>query len=1753
MSCRHRSGDPLTKVCSKCGQEKHLMEFYLDYGRGRRQAQCKACARAYSRRYHRANAARRRARHRHWYAANAERCREQHRQWYAANAERCRRRSRQRYAAHRERELASRREWARWHRERVREQQRRYRRRYPRRLVVRQVSRGLWKLGLLDVGERCEDCGSREIELHHPDYADPFRVVALCHACHMARHFAEWRRTGGGPVKYPDEYWEVGGQEEECRTPNAQEAAGPRDGVCYGLRWLDTALTSRGASETGKARSESSPSGESPVAARSPVYGLKAGVQTARGAGRSFDIRHSAFGVRYSHSAWRAGASDRSAGSQSGVEPPQSIEDAACPVPLCSPVVPRPSSLSAAGEAAAGAGRWQSCLLASLALSSGLGRRQPMRRIVLLAWLAAATAALAAGRLELSLSGQWEHRKVADLAQPPTGGAWKPCTVPGYLRGTSYERAWFRRSFTVPAAMRGQRLELRFGGVKYHSRVVVNGKRVGGCFGGYQPFEVDVTDAVRVGGPNELLVGVHDWTGLFTPGRIDLGPTEEWTRMRRRPDDKILAPIGGLYSLYGIWDDVTLVAHPAVYVQDLFIKPSVRRKELTVEYRLANESPADAQVDIAAAVEEGRRSFSDLRKSENRPPPRDADARVVLRLPVVRVRVPAGGTATVSAKAGWPKPRLWSHVDPHLYHLRTELSSGDALTTRFGFREFWVEGHRFVLNGVPVNLLATSWWPPHAPMTREQVEERWRAIKAAGCVAFRTHTQPWRPVHYDVADELGLLMIIEGAIWNDDSVYRVKDPVFWDNYAKHLEAMVARDKNRASVVMWSLENEMTGSRMNDRTPYAKGQLVRMGRLVKQWDPTRPIFYESDGDPDGVADAIGIHYPHEYPGYTCWPNEAYWLDKPSRGHGGGGFFLNGAPHFLWQKDKPLYVGEFLWLPSSDPSWHTVFFGDTAYTDYRRYRRLGKAACWRMQILGYRSFEVGGISPWTVIEGGPLDETNPCYRAHQYAYQPIAAYCHDYDRRFYAGEEVKRRLEVFNDTLEAATLDVGWTLSRDGRELDKGAERLHLTPTEHKILEAFPRMPAVRERTPVAWRVTVERDGKTVFDETHRYAVFPRLRLPAVSARLGLYDPRGATRALLAARGVRAEAVASLDRVPAGLDVLAVGADAFDAGEQQAPVIGRVAPERAALAAFVARGGRVLVLEQRAYPEGLFQTALTRQASTMTFPLQAGHPALKGVEPGDLKFWRGDHMVSEHEPARPASGASIPIVVSGSASGIDNAPLLERPVGKGCIVHCQLKLLEKFAAEPTAARILVNLLDYLARYTPTARKTALVGGDPVYRAYLRSLGLRFDDPKASLAGYSLVICRGRVEQEARLRQFVERGGNLLVHRVPAKGLEGLRKALGIDATLHPCSGPVTRAEGGDPLLEAVAREDLYWLGKHTGIGWSTTPRATGMADSVFAKTLDGKQATAHEIENWAREGHIVHLRDQAPQGVVFATVGSASAELDFPATSTYIVGIRAMGTPCQGIYPQARITIDGKLLGTVSVADEQWRTYTAFGEVEKGTRKVAVAFINDGSDPPREDRNLHVDKVLVARDDSPVGVKFLTTPPAVAYQRVGKGLVVIDQLRWDTEERNARKAARYACGLLTALGGDFAARDGVAVECETMEPQPGMLHFHVRGTHAALACNGWIATSIEVAAAGRYTAELVASGSAVEGVYPHVNLLIDGKRAGDVQLTSGAWRPYPVAVELPEGKHQLKLEFDNDQSIPGVADRNVMIDKVVFYRE
>ena len=290
-----------------------------------------------------------------------------------------------------------------------------------------------------------------------------------------------------------------------------------------------------------------------------------------------------------------------------------------------------------------------------------------------------------------------------------------------------------------------------------------------------------------------------------------------------------------------------------------------------------------------------------------------------------------------------------------------------------------------------------------------------------------------------------------------------------------------------------------------------------------------------------------------------------------------------------------------------------------------------------------------------------------------------------------------------------------------------------------------------------------------------------------------------------------------------------------------MIGEATSQRQSLVEFAVRGGRVLVLRQNAYPEGLFDMSLTGRRSTMTFAQAAHHPALNGLGADDLRFWRHDHLVAASAPARPVAGA-LPIIVAGSAAGIDATPLVAQPVGRGCLVFCQMLLTEKFECEPAAARLLANVITWLSSYESSSGAAAVVG-PPEFTTLLRSLGLRCDDwstalPEGDWSAHRLLIWCQEPPDLVRLRRYVEQGGTAWLHGLPWQRIGPVAAALGMPLEAQPFTGPVTRVEADDPLLDYITREDLYWLGPHEGIGWDETPRADRMTNAVLSKSLVGQ---------------------------------------------------------------------------------------------------------------------------------------------------------------------------------------------------------------------------------------------------------------------------------------------------------------------------
>jgi|tagenome__1003787_1003787.scaffolds.fasta_scaffold20990067_5 beta-glucuronidase len=315
---------------------------------------------------------------------------------------------------------------------------------------------------------------------------------------------------------------------------------------------------------------------------------------------------------------------------------------------------------------------------------------------------------------------------------------------------------WYQRKFTARSKP-GQRAFLRFGAVDYHAYVYVNGKFTGEHEGGFTPFAFEVTKLLR-DGENRITVGADSERSA-----TDVPPVvTDWE------------------NYGGITRPVSLIVTPATYIDDTWV-------------RLSHDGRITATVRLDGPDAAGRE---------------------------VRVRIPTLGfalTGRTGADGGWtaaaPAPRAlhrWSPDNPTLYDVRVEAGE-DVLKDRIGFRTIEVRGDDILLNGRPIFLRGVN---IHA---EEFGVDPTRAITLAAARALLSeakqglHANFVRLAHYPhpetmlrAADELGLL------VWSEV-------PVYWQvDFAnsKTLETArqmqresILRDRNRASIILWSVGNE----------------------------------------------------------------------------------------------------------------------------------------------------------------------------------------------------------------------------------------------------------------------------------------------------------------------------------------------------------------------------------------------------------------------------------------------------------------------------------------------------------------------------------------------------------------------------------------------------------------------------------------------------------------------------------------------------------------------------------------------------------------------------------------------------------------------------------------------------------------------------------------------------------------------------------------------------------------------------------
>ncbi len=407
----------------------------------------------------------------------------------------------------------------------------------------------------------------------------------------------------------------------------------------------------------------------------------------------------------------------------------------------------------------------------------------------------------------MPLPGGWEETKIKIKIPSPwniNSFANRNLEGPDHRNYPSYpeewnevKMAWIRRAIKIPVDWDGYRIGLHFEAVVGYAEIYVNGYKVAENFDLFLPFDADITPHVEAGQNVEVLVGVRAQS-LFE---------DNSTRGRR------IVPAGSMWGAHvsGIWQDVFLTAVPAVHVSDVFVKPLVSKSLLEAEVEIRNTTGEEIKTTLKGDI---RRWINQAGTDVHSAPVPDwiLAGSPSLVLNEQEVEIPANDTRKMVVQIPVEEGALdyWTPEHPNLYGFTLTLGDkgGDVKYERFGWREWTIAGTKQLLNGNPIELRGDSWHFMGVPqMTRRYAWAWFTAWKDANANAVRPHAQVYPRFYLDIADEMGICVLAETAIWASDGGPKMDSPVFWENCSKHIRRMVLRDRNHASVFGWSVSNE----------------------------------------------------------------------------------------------------------------------------------------------------------------------------------------------------------------------------------------------------------------------------------------------------------------------------------------------------------------------------------------------------------------------------------------------------------------------------------------------------------------------------------------------------------------------------------------------------------------------------------------------------------------------------------------------------------------------------------------------------------------------------------------------------------------------------------------------------------------------------------------------------------------------------------------------------------------------------------
>ena len=861
-------------------------------------------------------------------------------------------------------------------------------------------------------------------------------------------------------------------------------------------------------------------------------------------------------------------------------------------------------------------------------------------------------------RKQLILNAPWHFFKNLDNGEKTVSETVKiPHT---FENERQYHSAWYASKYHIKKSKK-ERYFLLLSRVDLISSVYVNNQFVGSHIGSYTPFEFDVTKQLKEG-DNVIAIFVYDKSGAVDGNRLitQVGPNYMSANEQR-------------YKFPGGIDEIPILeARTVDYIEDIFVKTSTRQKEIEIEYKL-NASLTSSKQKIEFEVFKWPNG-----------------EKVNLQIPAVNGNTISEGINTI--KTAWDNAELWSPDHPNLYVLRTTLKSEDGIDikeTRFGFREFWIEGKTFMLNGVPTKLRGES----HYHLFRQGVDFHREVFnmhkELFDSNACRIHAFMPHPDIFLGADEAGVLIVNQSALWSvNGQLYAKGGDELLSNLEHEYGAWVKRDRNNPSVVIWDIENEMLRFDFDLHLPW----ISKLPDFVKKYDNTRPINLSGAGWFSPNQDMVSLHMQDHYARIM-----SDWKEKDNR---------------------PLITGEFWVGARADqrlPSAPEVKSVEERYIE--------EAAAYERNILEMRYFGISGFMPFRIsilglkqkphsIDGYDFTPPNKLVKDKRsdavlskikHALQPVSVFFWPREGYCDANEEFQRELVICNDSEIKDRFEIIWKW--EGKT--ESQKVVDIAPGEQKKIVVTLASP--KETTPII--ALVKQNGKIISADT--ISIHPIYHPKKKATRtLQVYADQGLAEKL----SVAGYNTTVNKKIPDPKDdVLWIIPEHVNNRDLESIKVN--------ILDYLKNGGHILCLKQDQVPtwfplrfqfwsanlvhlhsyEAMGWKGLNKDLRYAKFAniLAPKHPVFEGLTNTSLQMWNTfDGRVADDVYERPSSiglyesGNWRPLAASAKNTQMSLAEIF---YGKGTLLACQLHVIDNLE-NPQAKRLFDNMINYLSDKKP-----------------------------------------------------------------------------------------------------------------------------------------------------------------------------------------------------------------------------------------------------------------------------------------------------------------------------------------------------------------------------------------------------------------------------------------------------------------------